>query len=201
MDSLIHERYMQISTNNNAEVSPVGAVWNYIRQNHPGIGLYQADESHPSVAGSYIAACCFYTPLFRKDPRLVSFNSSLSLAEASTIKDAVKLVVYDSLVKWNIGIYDSINSVACASANLNVNSERQNSNLQMFPNPVTDILTLKVYPEKDSVQIQIYDWSGVLIREIEGAGTRRIDIRELANGVYFIRLKNRSNTALKFVKN
>jgi hypothetical protein len=36
---------------NDAIVAPVGAVWNYIRQNHPEIELYNPDESHPSLIG------------------------------------------------------------------------------------------------------------------------------------------------------
>ena len=56
MDSLLRLRYMMMADSNDAIVSPVGAVWNFIRQNYPLIELYQADESHPSVAGSYAAA-------------------------------------------------------------------------------------------------------------------------------------------------
>lgn len=106
MDSLLSLRYKTMADTNNALVSPVGAVWKYIRQYHPQINLYQPDESHPSLEGSYAAACCFYTTFFRKDPNLISFNSTLNPAEADLIKDAVKIVVYDSLLKWHIGEYD-----------------------------------------------------------------------------------------------
>lgn len=47
----------------------------------------------PSVAGTYAAACCFYTTIFRKDPTLISFNSSLTTIEADSIKMAAKLIV------------------------------------------------------------------------------------------------------------
>jgi len=106
MDSLLSLRYRMMTESNDAILSPVGAVWHYIRQNLPSIELYSADESHPSVAGSYAAACCFYSALFRKDPTLITFNSSLSVAEAQNIRNAVKLIVYDSLMNWHIGEYD-----------------------------------------------------------------------------------------------
>ncbi|MFT4663748.1 MAG: hypothetical protein ACI9XB_000689 [Gammaproteobacteria bacterium] len=201
MDSLIHDRYMQMSVLNNAEVSPVGAVWKYVRENHSGIELYQSDESHPSIAGSYLAACCFYTALFRKDPTLISFNSSLSISEATNIQDAVKLVVYDSLLNWNIGIYDSLNNVACAMANVDIIDEGQNSLEQIFPNPATSILTVNFDSGNEEEQIQIYNGSGILIRELEAPPTSEIDIKEFANGVYFIRLKNHPSKTLKFIKN
>lgn len=41
MDSLLNLRYNMMADDNNAILSPVGAVWKYIRQNHPLIELYQ----------------------------------------------------------------------------------------------------------------------------------------------------------------
>jgi len=108
MDSLLHLRYQMMADSNNAEVSPVGAVWKYIRQNFPLIDLYQADESHPSAAGSYAGACSFYTSMFRKNPLLISYDYTLSPADAMNIRAAVKTVLFDSLMNWNIGKYDPI---------------------------------------------------------------------------------------------
>lgn len=106
MDSLLNLRYQMMAQQNNAIVSPVGEVWKYVRANHPEIELYQTDESHPSVAGTYLAACTFYSSIFRKDPTLISFYSTLSPVDAIKIQNAVKLKVYDSLMNWNIGLYD-----------------------------------------------------------------------------------------------
>lgn len=100
MDSLLYLRYMIMKNSNNASVSPVGRVWHYIRDNYPSIELYQSDESHPSEAGSYAAACSFYTIFFHKDPRNITYNHSLSQAVADTIRKVAKIVVYDSLSKW-----------------------------------------------------------------------------------------------------
>ncbi len=106
MDSLLRLRYMMMADSNNAVVSPVGAVRNYLRQNFPLIELYQTDESHPSVEGTYAAACCFYATIYRKDPTLITFNSTILAADAANIRNAAKLVVYDSLLNWHIGEYD-----------------------------------------------------------------------------------------------
>jgi hypothetical protein len=106
MDSLLNLRYRMMADRNNAILSPAGAVWHYIRQNFPLIDLYQADESHPSVAGTYATACCFYTTLFRKDPTLVTYNPTLPAIDAVNIRAAARLIVYDSLMNWHIGEYD-----------------------------------------------------------------------------------------------
>lgn len=100
MDSLLALRYMMMKDSNDASVSPVGKVWHYIRDSFPSIELYQADESHPSMEGSYAAACSFYTVLFGKDPTGISYTASLDAATASTIRQVAKKIVYDSLSKW-----------------------------------------------------------------------------------------------------
>ncbi|MEI8204984.1 MAG: T9SS type A sorting domain-containing protein [Bacteroidota bacterium] len=106
MDSLLKLRYCMMANDNHAILSPVGAVFHYIRDNYPSIELYQADESHPSAAGSFAAACCFYTSLFRKNPSLISYSYSMDSTIISQIIQSVKLVVFDSLLNWNIGLFD-----------------------------------------------------------------------------------------------
>lgn len=106
MDSLLNLRYRMMAEDNNAILSPVGAVWHYVRDNFPLIELYQGDESHPSVAGTYVAACCFYASLFRKDPSLITYNPSLPDADAQNIRNAARFMVFDSLMNWHIGEYD-----------------------------------------------------------------------------------------------
>jgi gliding motility-associated-like protein len=106
MDDLTRQRYMTMTQANHAIISPVGAVWRWLRQNYPSIELYQSDGSHPSAAGSYAAACSFYTAFFRKDPSSLTYNFTLSSSDAAIIRNAARLVVYDSLLTWHIGEYD-----------------------------------------------------------------------------------------------
>lgn len=110
MDSMLRLRYEMMATMNEAELSPVGVVWRYLRTNHPNINLYNADESHPSAAGSYAAACTFYAAMFRKDPTAITFDYSLSAADALAIRNAAKMVVFDDLLAWNIGAYEPMAS-------------------------------------------------------------------------------------------
>jgi len=105
MDSLLHLRYCMMADSNDAYVSPVGAVWHYLRDNHNKIELYAADESHPSVAGSYAAACTFYSLIFQKDPSLITNDYGVDPIKAANIRNAAKLIAFDSLAKWNVGKY------------------------------------------------------------------------------------------------
>jgi hypothetical protein len=47
---------------------PVGAAWQGTRQHHAGIELFQSDGSHPSPAGTYLAACTFFAAFFDRSP-------------------------------------------------------------------------------------------------------------------------------------
>ncbi len=123
MDDLLRERYVIMAEDNNALVSPVGAVWRYIREMHPEIELYNADESHPSLAGSYAAACTFYATIFERDPSLITTNFSLSAADAENIRAAAKAIVFDNLSDWFIGAYDP-------SANFNFSADLADLNFE-----------------------------------------------------------------------
>lgn len=100
MDDQLNLRYQMMGEDNSASVSPVGAAWRYLRDNNLGIDLYSGDGSHPSLAGSYTAAVTFYTMIYKKDPTGITFESSLSSANAIIIKNAVKQVVFDVLDDW-----------------------------------------------------------------------------------------------------
>jgi len=100
MDSLLQLRYTTMAQQNESVISPVAKVWRNLRDNHPTLELYQPDESHPSVAGTYAAALSFYTLFFAKDASTNTFISSLSVANANIIKEAAQNIVFDSLHHW-----------------------------------------------------------------------------------------------------
>ena len=170
MDSLLYLRYMMMADDNDAVVSPVGAVWKYIRQNYPLIELYDFDESHPSLAGSYAAACCFYTSIYREDPTQITFTSTLNSTDAANIRLATKLIVFDSLLNWHIGEYDhscdfSFNQTLGYTfqfTNLSQNSlgqvwdiggysDTSSSPSYTFPGPGTYTVNLSSYDDCDTI--------------------------------------------------
>lgn len=105
MDSMLRLNYIETALLIESEISPVGVVWRYIRENFPSIELYQPDESHPSMAGSYAAACSFYTSIFKKDPSASTYSPLLDTMAETLIRDAAKRMVYDSLPLWDFGQY------------------------------------------------------------------------------------------------
>jgi hypothetical protein len=64
----IAEAYTLIGRELGATVIPVGAVWQTFLRKHDQPVLYDRDQSHPTVAGSYLAACVFLAVLFLENP-------------------------------------------------------------------------------------------------------------------------------------
>lgn len=131
MDDLLRERYVMMAEMNEAEVSPVGAVWRHIRENYPDINLYASDGSHPSPEGSYAAAVCFYTSIFKKNPQLITFNYTIDDAVETIIKNTVESVVFNAQSTWYHGAY-----LPAASLNVQVVSDLNYSfeNTSMYAN-------------------------------------------------------------------
>ncbi|MFM7595181.1 MAG: hypothetical protein ACKO4Y_03275 [Flavobacteriales bacterium] len=113
MNARLRDAYLRIADSSKAGVSPVGSAWRYIRETQPSIQLYVGDGSHPSVAGTYLAASVFYVALFHKaiTPNLV-YTAGLDAAIAQHLVDAANLVVLDSMNTWMLTHPDSLTTVA-----------------------------------------------------------------------------------------
>jgi hypothetical protein len=51
-----------------ANLIPVGPVWERFLATHDQPALHDKDNSHPALAGSYLAACVFLIALLQEDP-------------------------------------------------------------------------------------------------------------------------------------
>lgn len=188
MNSDIQTHYKVFADSLKASMSPVGAVWANIRQQHPLIELFEPDESHPSVAGTYAAACCFYAAIFRSDPTQITFNSGLSDTDAIAIRQAAKEVVFDHLLNWNIGLYDQLLDNSCLALR---NNDYTQEHLKIYPNPVKDVLTIHFLEGQGNDVLMIYTILGELIKEKYSSSTTvSINLDELPSGVYILKSRN-----------
>lgn len=102
MNARLRSAYLRMADSVGGSVSPVGVAWKYVRDNHPTIGLYTGDGSHPSYEGTYLAACTFYASIFRKSPVGAPFIGSLSAQVAADLQNAAAVTVLDSLDQFNL---------------------------------------------------------------------------------------------------
>lgn len=66
--TLLTDSYYQIGAELGATIIPVGIAWQKLLSKHDEPVLHAEDGSHPTLAGSYLAACTFYATLFDGDP-------------------------------------------------------------------------------------------------------------------------------------
>lgn len=103
MNTRLYNAYMRMAdSSDRSMVSPVGRVWSYVRANHPTINLYNADESHPSLEGTYLAACTFYTSLFQQSAVGSNFYGGLNASTAGILQNAAASVILDSLDHFHL---------------------------------------------------------------------------------------------------
>ena len=65
---VIADAYETIGKEISAIVVPVGLAWQSFRSKHDQPELYDRDQSHPTLAGSYLAACVFLASLLKANP-------------------------------------------------------------------------------------------------------------------------------------
>ena len=179
MDSLLYLRYMTMAEDFGAEVSPVGALWHYLRDHQPEIELYASDESHPSLAGSYAAACSFYSVLFRKNPRENDYNPGIAENAAEMIRLAASKVVYDSLAKWFVEIPETPGS---GITNL------EKKQCAVFPNPASDYVDIQSDFYISDIKVFAEDGRLVWTKTNMNTLNERISLSALTAGLYFIQI-------------
>jgi DNA uptake protein ComE-like DNA-binding protein len=66
------DAYTKIAKELNALIAPVGLAWQNVFKENPKMVLHLPDQSHPNSAGSYLAACVFYSIFFARNPENLS---------------------------------------------------------------------------------------------------------------------------------
>jgi len=103
MQQRLRESYLDMTFNHNATCSPVGICWKESIAQDSTLNLFSPDNSHPSIYGSYLAACSFYSTIFKK-PSLGSdyIPNGIDTSTAIFLQTIASNTVLDSLSVWNI---------------------------------------------------------------------------------------------------
>jgi len=102
MQDSLASAYMYMTLSNNALCAPVGISWSNSITNGDPIDLFAADASHPSLAGSYLAACTFYAAIFQKSPVGITYNAGLTPDDALYLQQLAEATVLTDPEQWNI---------------------------------------------------------------------------------------------------
>jgi PKD repeat protein len=103
MQQRLRQSYLDMTINHNATCSPVGICWKESIAQDSTLNLFSSDNSHPSIYGSYLAACTFYSTIFKK-PSIGSdyIPNGIDTSTAIFLQTIASNTVLDSLGVWNI---------------------------------------------------------------------------------------------------
>jgi hypothetical protein len=77
MTGQLAEQYTKAGKANGAQVVPAGLAFAKSIARKPDLDLYVADKRHPSLAGTYLAACTVYAALLGKSPMGNAYSAGL----------------------------------------------------------------------------------------------------------------------------
>ena len=82
MQQRVVDGYRDAAGASRSAVAPVGVAWAEALTRRPQLDLWASDGTHPSRAGSYLAACVFYAILERRSPVGSGYTDGLDLSLA-----------------------------------------------------------------------------------------------------------------------
>jgi hypothetical protein len=89
--------YTSIGKELGATVVPAGLAWQQFLAKHSQPVLHDKDGSHPTLAGSYLAACVFFAVLFKESPvGIVLDLRGLSADDQNLLQETAWSVMRDS---------------------------------------------------------------------------------------------------------
>ncbi len=129
-------------------------------------------------------------------------NSLMSHFGIGTATEIDKLTI-----SWPSGIVDEINNpnineniTVIEGASLGINDNSLVQKITLTPNPATNIIEISLLTSFQTVELNIYDLTGKLLRtqDLNGTETNQVNISALTSGMYFASIGNKT---IKFVKN
>jgi len=86
MTAQLAEQYTLAGNANNALVIPAGLAFAKAMAKRPSLELYQPDLRHPTLAGTYLAACTSYAAIQKKSPVGIKYTAGLDAETAAFLQ-------------------------------------------------------------------------------------------------------------------
>lgn len=131
MSLRLKTNYCLMANDFSSWVSPVGAAWSYSIANKPELVLHSSDNSHPSIQGSYLAACCFYIMMSGNNVVSDYLPSGVSAEDGEFLQNVANRVAFDSIDYW----------------------KNQTASLEEIALSNEDVFTISPNPAKDNVNV------------------------------------------------
>lgn len=93
----IYQNYQFLRDTAGQIIAPIGPAFQRIISGFPSIILWDTDDTHPSLYGSYLIANVIYTTIFKSSPIMSSYNPSIASSTDSLLKNIAYQTTIDSL--------------------------------------------------------------------------------------------------------
>ncbi len=182
MQSSLKFAYESIAEETNSKVTPVGIAWkNALLADSLSAELWSADDSHPSLKGSYLAACVFYKTFFNESPVGLTFTAGLDSATVEFLQNVADQTITTSSI-------------------LPSNKPSKFKLEQNFPNPFNPSTTINYdfqIASYENAKLTIFNVLGEKVKEFElnqkkgsvvWSGKNEFG-KEVASGAYFYKIE------------
>lgn len=95
MTGKLADAYTAVGNDNGALVVPAGLAFAWALSQRPELALQISDRSHPTLAGTYLAACVVMASVYRRSPVGNKYNADLDDKTAAFLQDVAWATVQD----------------------------------------------------------------------------------------------------------
>ena len=181
MQDTLASAYSSLGVADSAEVVPVGRAWALAYARVPAVDLWETDNSHPTLLGSYLTACVFYARLYKANPVGNPFTGGLDAPTAMFLQQIASQFIPKASDTGEI-----------RSEDLQTTRLFQN-----YPNPFNPKTRIDFSLEREGhASLRVFDLLGreiaTLVDEERPPGKYEVEFdgTHLSSGVYFYQLKS-----------
>ncbi|MBR5253505.1 MAG: T9SS type A sorting domain-containing protein [Bacteroidales bacterium] len=187
MSLRLKTNYCLMANDFSSWVSPVGAAWSYSIANKPELVLHSSDNSHPSIQGSYLAACCFYIMMSGNNVVSDYLPSGVSAEDGEFLQNVANRVAFDSIDYWK-NQTASLEEIALSNEDV----------FTISPNPAKDDVNIIFNNDLENVSIELVDVNAKIIdhKTISVTAGKKITLSSFGQKGNFIVIVNYSGKKL-----
>ena len=156
MSYRLRTNYCLMANDFSSWTSPVGATWSYLLEHNPDMVLHSSDNSHPSIQGSFLAACSFFTMITDRKVNTNYVPNGMTMDDVTLLQATSNSVVFDSINYWK-GITSSLEEIEQTCQEF----------YAINPNPAIDEVNVFFKQDLNAVKLELIDLNGKMIEEKE----------------------------------
>lgn len=79
-------------------IAPFGKAWNTSMAQKPAINLFNSDNTHPGLAGTFLNANVLFATIFKQDPSNINYTAGLNATDAAFLRSTGYKTVVSSAI-------------------------------------------------------------------------------------------------------